>query len=563
MAATTLLAQWAKPSLPAKKAIALDEVVYLFNPGAEGFFLGANDWSTRASISPTRGYKVTIEKYVTENATDWDGKSYFITSYVEDGAPAGQTLCTFISGWDNIWVDRAKTDPEDKAFTFEAQANGNYRIGLSPQNREYNAEAYEGAYLGIIPSRGDTRIYLCDPYAAAYDFSTCFIDWYFVSPADYTAYTTAVKQYIAATALGQAIEDAKTRFPNVDISSANSVYNNTASTDAELEAALQNLTLLLMDYATPEATVDMTGFITNPSYDNNDNNGWTGTTPGFQQYGNAEFFSKNYDYHQTLTLRAGVYRVGTTAYYRAGSAEADAEALTALKETGEAPQNAKLYVSTGLHSTFYRPLPFASTGATEEAMGDDTSTNTYGIIPNNMHTGQVYFDAGKYQPTFVTCMVGEDGALTMGLKKETTISNDWTLFDNWTLTYLGTSAEAYNEVREEYLSFAPDYEDLVVSGECQYYQHAAYDAYLAAKQTLLAATTADQMAKAITAYDEATQTLQTSVEAYNAYYEKVCEANNFFDERSDELMGEGMMLLGDYLGSDEGPSPEYPLFVNG
>ena len=563
MAATTLLAQWAKPSLPAKKALALDEVVYLFNPGAEGFFLGANDWSTRASISPTRGYKVTIEKYVTENATDWDGKSYFITSYVEDGAPAGQTLCTFISGWDNIWVDRAKTDPEDKAFTFEAQANGNYRIGLSPQNREYNAEAYEGAYLGIIPSRGDTRIYLCDPYAAAYDFSTCLIDWYFVSPADYTAYTTAVKQYIAATALGQAIEDAKTRFPNVDISSANSVYNNTASTDAELEAALQNLTLLLMDYATPEATVDMTGFITNPSYDNNDNNGWTGTTPGFQQYGNAEFFSKNYDYHQTLSLRAGVYRVGTTAYYRAGSAEADAEALTALKETGEAPQNAKLYVSTGLHSTFYRPLPFASTGATEEAMGDDTSTNSYGIIPNNMHTGQVYFDAGKYQPTFATCMVGEDGALTMGLKKETTISNDWTLFDNWTLTYLGTTAEAYNEVREEYLSFAPDYEDLVVSGECQYYQHAAYDAYLAAKQTLLAATTADQMAKAITAYDEATQTLQTSVEAYNAYYEKVCEANNFFDERSDELMGEGMMLLGDYLGSDEGPSPEYPLFVNG
>ena len=75
LAATTLLAQWAKPSLPAKKALALDEVVYLFNPGAEGFFLGANDWYTRASISPTRGYKVTIEKYVTETTTDWDGKS--------------------------------------------------------------------------------------------------------------------------------------------------------------------------------------------------------------------------------------------------------------------------------------------------------------------------------------------------------------------------------------------------------------------------------------------------------------------------------------------------------
>ncbi|MBR3456464.1 MAG: hypothetical protein IKH26_14245 [Bacteroidaceae bacterium] len=563
IAAIPMFAQWTKPSLPAKQALAVDKEVYLFNAGAEGFFLGAYDWSTRASVSPTRGYRVTIEKYVTESNPDWDGKSYYITSYVEDGAPAGQTLCTFISGWDNIWVDRAKTDPEDKAFVFEPQTNGNYRICLSPQNREYNAEAYEGAYLGIIPSRGDTRIYLCDPYAAAYEFSSCLIDWYFVSTTDYTAYVSALKQYNAAKDLGDAIADAEKRFPTVDISSAKGVYNNTSSTEAELKAAKTALTNLLMDYATPEATVDLTERVTNPSYDNNDNTGWAGTAPGFQQYGNAEFFNKTYDYHQALALAPGVYRVGVTAYYRAGDAEADATALKNLKENGEAPQNAKLYVNTALHSPFYRPLPFASTGATDETMGDDTSTNEYGIIPNNMHTGQVYFDAGKYQPTVATCMVGEDGALTIGLKKETTIANDWTLFDNWTLTYLGNNTDAYNEVREEYLSFAPDYEELIASGKCEYYQHAAYDAYLAAKKALLDATTAEQMAKAITAYDEATQTLQISVDAYNAYYEKFCEANDFFDERSDELMGDGMMILGDYLGSDEGPSPEYPDFVNG
>ncbi len=563
IATLSMSAQWTKPTLPAKAAFEVDQQLYLFNPGAEGFFLGANDWYTRASFSPARGYKVTIEKYVTESNTEWDGKSYYITSYVEDGAPAGQTLCTFITGWDNIWVDRAKTDPEDKAFTFEPQAGGTYRIGLSPLNKEYNAEAYEGAYLGVIPSRGDTRIYLCDPYSTTYDFSTCLIDWYFVSASDYTAYTTAVKQYDAAMALGAVIEDAKTRFPSVDISSATSVYNNSSSTEAELKAAKTALTKTLMSHATPETPVNVSEWITNPTYDNNDNTGWTGTAPGFQQYGNAEFFNKNYDYHQSVTLQPGVYRVGVTAYYRAGNASADAEALTALKETGDAPQNAMLYATTSMHSSFYRPLPFASTGATDEAMGDDTSTNTYGIIPNNMHTAQVYFQAGKYEPTTATCMVGEDGALTIGLKKETAIGDDWTLFDDWTLTYLGTSLEAYNEVREEYLSFAPDFEDLITSGECEYYQHAAYDTYLTEKQALLAATTADQLSKSISAFDTATKTLQASVEAYQAYYAKVCEANDFLNERNDELMGDGMMVLSDYLGSVEPPSPEFPDFVNG
>lgn len=52
IATLSMSAQWTKPTLPAKAAFEVDQQLYLFNPGAEGFFLGANDWYTRASFSP-------------------------------------------------------------------------------------------------------------------------------------------------------------------------------------------------------------------------------------------------------------------------------------------------------------------------------------------------------------------------------------------------------------------------------------------------------------------------------------------------------------------------------
>lgn len=52
-------AQWAKPAAPAVAPMSVDEECYLYNKGADGFLLGANDWETRASVSPTLGPKCT------------------------------------------------------------------------------------------------------------------------------------------------------------------------------------------------------------------------------------------------------------------------------------------------------------------------------------------------------------------------------------------------------------------------------------------------------------------------------------------------------------------------
>lgn len=68
-------AQWTKPTAPAVAPMAIGEELYLYNKEADGFLVGANDWGTRASVSPTLGHKVYIE-----NGTA-DG-SYYITNYV-------------------------------------------------------------------------------------------------------------------------------------------------------------------------------------------------------------------------------------------------------------------------------------------------------------------------------------------------------------------------------------------------------------------------------------------------------------------------------------------------
>ena len=44
-----------------------------------------------------------------------------------------------------------------------------------------------------------------------------------------------------------------------------------------------------------------------------------------------------------------------------------------------------------------------------------------------------------YANNTVEAVVGSDGKLTIGLRKDVQIENDWTIWDNWQLFYLGKS----------------------------------------------------------------------------------------------------------------------------
>jgi hypothetical protein len=69
-------------------------------------------------------------------------------------------------------------------------------------------------------------------------------------------------------------------------------------------------------------------------------------------------------------------------------------------------------------------------------MGNLGGETFLGYVPFSMEQAQQYFYNGGYN-TDLDVDVDETGVMTIGIKKDNFISNDWTIFTNFRLTYLG------------------------------------------------------------------------------------------------------------------------------
>ena len=122
----------------ASTPLATGTKLYLYNPGADGFFVGANEWGTRASFSNTVGHKVILEP-----STD-DANSYLITNAADD---ADTFLPLYIKDVNGVWVDESGENTGDDLFTFNAQGGDTYTIGLSALNKEFNPTNFKDTYI--------------------------------------------------------------------------------------------------------------------------------------------------------------------------------------------------------------------------------------------------------------------------------------------------------------------------------------------------------------------------------------------------------------------------------
>lgn len=203
---------------------------------------------------------------------------------------------------------------------------------------------------------------------------------------------------------------------------------------------------------------DMTSLITNPSFSGNNSNGWSGSTPQFQSYGNAEFYNTSFNFYQKLSgLKNGVYRVNVKGFYRAGDRW---DAAYYYHEEG-ATTNLNAYVYAQ-DSKVRRQTPIQSicTGETEASLGNGTEYNDYGYVPNTMESANTYCNAGYYNENIVYFQV-TDGTMTIGIYKNNTLDYDWTLFDDWSLYYLGEDLELPEGEEEE----IPQLDSIVSSGD--------------------------------------------------------------------------------------------------
>ncbi len=184
--------------------------------------------------------------------------------------------------------------------------------------------------------------------------------------------------------------------------------------------------------------IDVTDrYVTNPRYDGGSLSGWSGTPLGaVNARENAEHYQKSYDTYQTLEgLAPGKYRLSLDAFYRMGSAGND----YSLYASGDYRdyQYAELYASSsgGEAAT---PIAPSASGMSATSLGGGTSTvGGYYYTPNNMVAADFWFEAGHYDNS-LEVTVGTDGVLTIGIRKSSVISEDWTCIDNWKLEFQTT-----------------------------------------------------------------------------------------------------------------------------
>ena len=299
------------------------------------------------------------------------------------------------------------------------------------------------------------------------------------------AANTSIQAY---QTLGTAVESAQTRYDNNEAvyktsaeakavfsaakASADAAYNDGTVADADVPAAIQALNEAVTKYviydnaklASKDNHVDISNVLVNNDFATMDQTGWTVKKGniGFQAGNNveaAEFFNCDFDLKQKIVgLPAGTYYLKSKAYYRDGnnaSAFADEDETVKKYEVNE---NAFLYFATS-DSTFeateaLKPIAAcqiaegnlneyahlgSTDGLTKYVEGATSEENLW--IPNNMITAQAFFKSeqvgSKYETEPLKIVYDGKSEFYIGAYKDVKVTNDWTIFKNFTLEYAG------------------------------------------------------------------------------------------------------------------------------
>jgi len=427
-----------RPNVAQTEAFQVDAEYYLFNTGARMFFVGANDWTTRASVG-TNGYKVKIVE--SEYAPDG---AYEFTDCVE--TRGNQWMCVFAtSDAGAIWVDNSNETYRYWEFT---EVDGKYRISNS--DLAYVADAASGAFLGWNGT-DDTRLYFVKPATAGVG-----VDWVFVSEDTYWAWQNEWEsmkdQFEAAAELLTYLNGAKEK--GLNVAAEIRIYQNEAATVEELNAATAAVQKKIHDAMAGNASVsnpsDMTGSLMNPNFDNASAAGWKGTSPNMVGNGShapanvAEHYSKTFDTYQELSnMAAGVYKLENNGFHRGWWDDyVNKTGYTAFLYAYADNEFSQVAMANPWEALNEEPMSGDTEFGTYASESEEYRNDTYYYAPNDPSAARLYFEKGYYKNQVFFAI--EDGSyLRLGVKKEENRSSEWAVFDNFKLTYYGNEPEAY------------------------------------------------------------------------------------------------------------------------
>ncbi|MBO4672938.1 MAG: hypothetical protein J5616_01115 [Bacteroidaceae bacterium] len=469
------MAQWKHP-VPQYTTITYGDTIYLYNVGAQSFFLGANSWNTRASVSPSKGYKCLL-------SIDEGTGNVIVTDSVEVGDKAGQLVKLWAGSETSVWIDY--NNEGTYLWKFDPQSDGTYLI----YNQQVGLEAMP---LGVDLLRDNkTELCLIDPEYLA----DAQVNWAIVSLASYQAYFAEMAVYDAAQLLKERIDEAAGF--GLDTKDAEAVYNNTASTLDQIEKASEAVLAAINDYkensASPEDPKDLTEvYIPDADFEKNQGAGvWqreqSPTAQNFQTSGTPG-------------------KQGDDTYFL--------EAWNGSNFSG------KMYVPiTGLPNGVYEFTLSAYTTAGEGsyvyAGNDSVEVATTNMTPFTVFTSV------------------EDGNLEVGFKCPKAIQN-WIGIDDAKLLYLGNSVASYAFWVNFNVEAAPRYDDAYVQKSLL----EEYNKML--ESDLTAMNTKDDVLSFKDKLIEAIDVMKANADAYALYAAKVAEAEElqeigYAGDQADEL----------------------------
>ena len=481
-----------RPAVTQFESFQVDQVYYLYNVQARRFFVGANDYNTRASVA-SNGYKV---KFVDPGDAAPEAGLLEFTDSVETQKAWKSTFATNDGG--AIWVDNAT---ETYRFWDITPSNGGYRISNSLLEKSGTADAIVGKFLGWNGSEGDTRLYFVDPAAEG-----AGVDWQFVSIETYDAYQenwAAIKdQFEKAAELKIYLDAAKEQ--GVDVSEEQAIYENEAATIEELDAAILAVQKKINEHIAGNASVDnpsdMTGSMLNPNFDNASYEGWKGTAPNMVGSGAhgpanvAEHYNKTFDTYQDLAnMPKGVYKLSATSFFRGSWSDHVNHTNYVAYLYGKA-DNDTLTAEIPNPWDAMNTVPMAGStewGVTAAERSEEHDGVTY-YIPNDPSAGRLYFEQGYYGTNVFFALDGDEPIRVGVMKKSSVTGSDWVVFDNFKLTYYGNAADAY----QYWIGQTPknDYSETQASQQYKDAYEAAFNATASNKPEAVAVMKAIQAA---------------------------------------------------------------------
>ncbi len=339
-----------------------------------------------------------------------------------------------------------------KGVTRNAPASAD-KFHLLPARQTTTMEQYTGTGYWITCNKGSNTLQASEATVSSkpLNFSNAATNqrWLFLTEEEMQAYRSGAVKAVM-TSLDNMLA-------NVEKMAA--TPHTTADADADLEATDKALTDIVTSiknekegYTSPEEVVtaaetletaaleflaavkvtdmsqpiELTWLLVNPGFDDG-GNGWN--NPGTVNYSCCEFYETTFDLNQTTTQKvpAGAYELRVQAYQRPGSS---ADAYTAFTSGSDATKTI-IYLKTKTQK-----VKNIWADAQTKSLGGTTSKEGNLYVPNNMLAASKWFDAGWYDNS-VMLKTTTQATMKVGIRLTSSVSKDWTIFDNFRLYYYG------------------------------------------------------------------------------------------------------------------------------